>query len=344
MADESRAAKKSLDIICPVFREEQVIQAFHARLGKVVDEIADRYFVRVVYVADPSADRTEAILSEICASDPRVDLLVMSRRFGHQAAIVAGIDHSCADAVVMLDCDLQHPPELIPQLISFWEDGADIVQTLRQDGAETDLAKRFTSRLFYRTLLKISSVELRTGAADYRLLSNRVAKVFREQIREHNPFLRGLVTWVGFKTVYLPFQPSRREHGKSKYRASTLLNFALNGICSFSNFPLRLCIGAGSAIAFLSLLSVFVQLVMYLLGSRSVPGWASLFTVSNFIGGVQLLFLGILGEYVSLIFDEVKNRPRYLIERKYGQGRLTEEQSERFALTETVASAIAARH
>jgi glycosyltransferase involved in cell wall biosynthesis len=330
---------RAIDIICPVFREEQVIQSFHARLAAVADSIADRYRVRILYVIDPSADQTEAMLAKISAVDPRVEVLVMSRRFGHQAAIIAGIDRADADAVIMLDSDLQHPPELIPTLISFWEDGVDVVQTLRRDGAETALTKRFMSRLFYRTLFGISSIELRTGAADYRLLSRRVASVFREQIREHNPFIRGLVSWIGFKTVYVPFEPSRRELGKSKYRLSTLLHFALSGICSFSNAPLRLCTVLGFAVALLGLLSMFAQLGIYLFSSRDVPGWASLFAISSLIGGVQLLFLGILGEYVSLIFDEVKNRPRYLIEREYGRHRALGPEGASSAPTNVLASA-----
>jgi glycosyltransferase involved in cell wall biosynthesis len=223
----------------------------------------------------------------------------------------------------MLDSDLQHPPELIPELIRKWEAGADIVQTLRQDGVETDLSKRFMSKLFYRTLLRIGSVDLQVGAADYRLLSNRVARVFREQVREHNPFLRGLVGWVGFNIAYVPFIPARRERGKTKYRPSTLINFAVNGIFSFSTFPLRFCAGIGFVLALISAGGVFVQLAMYFIGNRSAPGWASIFTIVNFIGGIQLIFLGVLGEYIGMIFDEVKDRPRYIIGRDYRHGRAT---------------------
>src|SRR5579862_3757837 len=268
---------KSIDCIVPVYQEEQAIRHFHARLGAVFDSIVDQYSVRVIYVVDPSTDRTATILSEISGADSRVEVLVMSRRFGHQAAIVAGIDHSNADAVVMLDSDLQHPPELIPELISCWEGGADVVQALRQDNVEIGAIKRFTSRLFYRLLFKISSVQLQPGGADYRLLSRRVARVFQEQIREHNPFVRGLAHWVGFKITYVPFQPARREHGKSKYSAAALFNFALNGICSFSNWPLRVCITVGIATAVLSMFSVFAQVLAYMLGTKNVPGWASQF-------------------------------------------------------------------
>jgi glycosyltransferase involved in cell wall biosynthesis len=318
---------KTIDIICPAYREEEVIGVFHERLAAVVERLADRYRVRVLYVMDPSPDRTEAILRDFSARDARVSIIVMSRRFGHQAALIAGMDHSDGDAVIMLDTDLQHPPELIPALIERWENGAEIVQTIRQNGTETAFAKRLTSLLFYQTLLKVGSIELTPGAADYRLISNRVVSVFRTQMREHNPFLRGLVSWVGFNVCFVPFTPAGRGHGRSKYGVSALINFALNGICSFSNLPLRFCIGAGFVIAILSLLGASLQILFYFLGSRVVPGWASLFMFGSFIGGIQLVFLGILGEYVSLIFDEVKDRPRYIVNRLYESGRIISDRS-----------------
>jgi glycosyltransferase involved in cell wall biosynthesis/nucleoside-diphosphate-sugar epimerase len=313
---------RSLDVICPVFREEQVIGIFHERLVAVFDRLAERYACRVIYVLDPSPDQTESILSAIAAADPRVDVLVMSRRFGHQAALIAGMDYSDGDALIMLDCDLQHPPELIPDLLRHWEEGADIVQMVRQEGGETSRLKRASSRWFYAAFLKLSEVELPAGAADYRLLSRRVNEVFREELREHNPFLRGLVSWVGYKVTYIPFTPLKRERGASKYRPSTLLNFALTGLSSFSKVPLRVCIIVGLVMAALSLSGALVQIVAYAFGDVEVPGWASLFSAVTLIGGVQLFFLGVLGEFISLIFDEVKDRPRYLINKRYGQERM----------------------
>jgi glycosyltransferase involved in cell wall biosynthesis len=320
---------QTIDIICPVFQEEEGIGLFHAKLSSVADELCSRHSCRIFYVLDPSRDRTEAILGDICSSDSRVELLVMSRRFGHQLALVAGMDHSRGDAVVMLDCDLQHPPEIIKQLVQAWEDGADIVQCVRQDGPERNLLKRSISRWFYKTLLRLGDIELPVGAADYRLLSRRVVDVLRADVREHNPFLRGLISWVGFKIVYVPFTPVRRERGKSKYSASALINFGLNGICSFSKVPLRFCIGAGCLLAAMSILSAVIQLAIYVFGHFDVPGWASLFATVSFIGGIQLFFLGVVGEYIGLIFDEVKNRPRYVLDRYYHSGRLTLVRDER---------------
>jgi polyisoprenyl-phosphate glycosyltransferase len=308
---------KTLDVVCPVFGEEAVIELFHEKLCTVLEMLSVQYDWHIIYVLDPSPDATEEILAGISSRDPRVEVLVMSRRFGHQAALIAGLDHSRADAVVMLDSDLQHPPELLPRLMAHWEEGAEIVQTIREDSAETNALKRWTSLWFYGVFSKFGTVELRTGAADYRLLSRRVVQVFRSQMREHNPFLRGLVSWVGFKIVYVPFTPSRRHLGWSKYRASALMNFALNGVCSFSKLPLRSCIAAGFTFATLSVVTALFQVSLYFTSGINVPGWASLFSAVTFIGGIQLFFLGVLGEYVSLIFDEVKGRPRYLLDRLY---------------------------
>jgi polyisoprenyl-phosphate glycosyltransferase len=314
---------QTIDIICPVFQEEESIALFHAKLSSIADELSSRYSCCILYVLDPSHDRTEAILRDICSADSRVQLLVMSRRFGHQLALTAGMDHSPGDAIVMLDCDLQHPPELITQLVKIWEDGADVVQCVRQDGPEQNLLKRFISRSFYKVFLQLGEVELPVGAADYRLLSRRVVDVLRAQVREHNPFLRGLVSWIGFKIVYVPFTPVQRERGRSKYSASALINFAINGICSFSKVPLRFCIGAGCILAIMSILSAVVQLAIYFFGHFDVPGWASILATVSLIGGIQLFFLGVVGEYVGLIFDEVKNRPRYVLDRHYRGDRVT---------------------
>jgi glycosyltransferase involved in cell wall biosynthesis len=314
---------RSLDIVCPVFREEEMIELFHGQLLAAIESLNQRYRIRIIYVLDPSPDRTEALLCSITAADPRVEVIVMSRRFGHQAALIAGIDCSRGDAVVMLDSDMQHPPELIPQLVDHWEHGADIVQMIRKDGSETRLVKRLTSRWFYHLLQKIGAVDLPAGASDYRLLSQRVVQVVRAQITERNPFLRGLVFWVGFKIVHLQFKPSPRPGGRSHYGSSTLINLALNGICSFSKLPLRFCVGLGMAIACLSIFGGFLEIVFYTLGTIDVPGWSSLIAAMCFLSGVQLFFLGVIGEYIGLIFDEVKGRPRYIADRRYILGRPT---------------------
>ena len=313
---------QNLDIVCPVFREEELIELFHQQLTAALRPLEQRYRIRIVYVLDPSPDKTEPLLQAISARDPRVEVIVMSRRFGHQAALIAGIDCSRGDAVVMLDSDLQHPPELIAGIVEQWENGADIVQMVRQDGSEIGMVKRLTSRWFYSLLQRVGAVDLPAGASDYRLLSQRVAEVVRGQIMERNPFLRGLVSWVGFNIAHVPFVPSARPGGRSHYQTSTLINFALNGICSFSKFPLRFCVALGMVIAVLSVLGGFVEIVFYMFGTTAVPGWASLIAALCFLSGVQLFFLGVIGEYIGLIFDEVKGRPRYIADHRYIRGRL----------------------
>ena len=317
-----------LSIVCPVYREAETIQHFHAALDTALKPLRERYRIEILYVVDPSTDDSESRLDRVAAANPEVGVIVMSRRFGHQAALVAGIEQSEGDAVVMLDSDMQHPPELIPELVRRWEDGADIVQTLRQDDLSVSWFKRTTSRWFYELLMRIGSIDLPVGAADFRLVSSRVARTIREQLPERNPFLRGLISWVGFNVCYVPFATVHRFGGRSKYNLATLLGFALNGIFSFSKFPLRLCIGVGISLAALSVIFTSVQIVMYLNGSDAVPGWASLFGAVGVIGGIQLLFLGMLGEYLSIIFDEVKRRPRYLISRQTGP---SNRDSDRFA-------------
>ena len=311
---------KSVTVLCPVFREEAGIRAFHQRLQAALAPLRARYDISTLYVLDPSPDGTEAELRELSRADDKTEVLVMSRRFGHQAALLAGMDDCQSDALLMMDSDGQHPPELIPELIQRWEGGADIVQTLRADAGEASFLRRATSRWFYRVLHSVGSVELKGGAADFRLLSRPVLEVFRHEVRERNPFLRGLVSWVGYNICYVKFEPAKREHGRSNYRASTLVNFALQGIGSFSKAPLRAAAGIGLTIALLSFLSGAAQLVIYFVGTANVPGWASLFAAMSFLGGVQLFFLGVIGEYVGLIFDEVKGRPRYLTRHRYRGG------------------------
>lgn len=311
---------RRLDVISPVFREAEGIADFHRELSAVLDGLAERYSSRITYVLDPSPDDTQQRLAQICAADPRARTLVLSRRFGHQAALVAGLEHSDADAVVMLDSDLQHPPATIVDLLDAFERGNDVVQAVRTDAESTGWAKRTTSRLFYRLLSRVGSIELGAGSADYRLLSRRVVDVFREQLTERNPFIRGLTTWVGFPVAYVPFTSRARQAGQSKYSVVKLLEFALSGVTSFSKVPIRAAAVIGSFMALLSLAYGVVAVTSHLVSAYAPPGWASLLAVTSFVGGVQLLFLGLIAEYVGQIFDEVKGRPRYLVADVLGDG------------------------
>jgi dolichol-phosphate mannosyltransferase len=305
---------KSIQILCPVFREEEVILDFHDRLLRAVEHLRGAYRLSFVYVVDPGGDRTERILLDLAGRCDEVRVLVMSRRFGHQAALMAGIDACEADALVMLDSDGQHPPELIPELLAQWESGAQIVQTIRRDGGETRFMKRVTSALFYRLISRIGSIDLRAGAADYRLLDRVVLDVIRSQLPERNMFLRGVVAWVGYRIQFIEFAPAPRLQGASKYRTSILVNFAVQGISSFSKTPLRLCTLTGLVVALASVLTGLGLVIAYLAGfGVDAAGWASLMTFISLLGGLQLFFMGIFGEYLGQVFDEVKARPRYLV-------------------------------
>jgi dolichol-phosphate mannosyltransferase len=308
---------RRIDIVCPVYQEEKGIRQFHRALCAVIDKAKDACEFRIRYVLDPSPDRTEDVLRSIALEDDRVEVLVMSRRFGHQAALVAGLDVSDADAAVMLDSDLQHPPELILTFLQCWERGAEIVQAIRSDGNDAGWLARHGSRAFYRLFDRLGATDLQPGAADFRLISRRVVDVLRSEIREQNPFLRGLIGWMGYRIEYVPFVPEKRLAGSSNYRPATLFALGFNGILSFSKRPLRWCVGIGAVLAALAFLGGFIQLGVYLMGTIEVPGWASLFAAVVFLGGVQLFFLGVLGEYLGLVFDEVKSRPRYLVSHSY---------------------------
>lgn len=309
---------KTLACICPVFREEAVIAAFHQRLRVAVSGLRDRYDVRIVYVVDPSPDRTEEILRDIVETDSGVLVLVMSRRFGHQASLMAGIDHAECDAVVMLDSDLQHPPELIPEMVSRFEAGADIVQMLRVEHSSRPPLLRWASRQFYRLINHLSDIDVKSAAADFRLLNRRAAEVLREQLREQDPFLRGLVHWMGFNVCHLEFQCEARAAGTSKYSLRRLMHLAASGIFSFSLKPLRYGIAAGLTMSVLSIVCALLLLVFYFVVGVNVPGWTTLAVATFFLSGVQLVFLGLLGEYVGVIIKEVKDRPLYLVDRRHG--------------------------
>lgn len=312
------AVPRRLDVICPVFREAEGIQRLDAELWQVLRSL-DGYECHVIYVLDPfPGDRTEERLAEVCAGNPDVSVIVMSRRFGHQAALVAGLANSTGDAVVMMDSDGQHPPQTIPELVAAFEQGADIVQAVRTDAPSTNWFKRRTSRAFYALLSKVGSIDIGGGSADFRLFSRRVVDVF-DQLPERNPFIRGLASWVGFTVAYVGFTCRDRESGQSKYSLRSLVEFALTGITSFSKLPLRAAALAGVVMSMISLAYAVVAVASYFISSYVPPGWASTSAVVSFVGGVQLLFLGLIAEYVGQIFDEVKARPRYLVERVIGQ-------------------------
>lgn len=307
-------AKKTIDIILPAFNEEEGIEAFHTALCETLDRLTLKYSFRIVYILDRSKDNTFLILRRLAQQYANVTVLHLSRRFGHQMSLVAGIDHSISDAVIMMDCDLQHPPEVIPRLLEKFEEGFDIVHAIRQYDRRIGTLKRWTSSIFYRLQNALSPVEIEEGAADFRLISQKVARVFREAIREQNQFLRGLFQWAGFRSTTVVFVSPPRELGRTKYRPLRLLAFFAVGITSFSKIPLRIASLLGFFISTLSVLYGLWLIGVYFRVGHLPPGYTSVIVLILFLGGLQLIVLGILGEYVGSIFDEVKSRPLYIVD------------------------------
>jgi dolichol-phosphate mannosyltransferase len=309
---------KTIDIILPVYNEEEGIAAFHGALRPVLDALSDRYRFRILYVLDRSRDNTFSILKGLAAKDPSVTVLHLSRRFGHQMSLVAGIDHSHGDALIMMDCDLQHPPAVIPQLLEKFEEGYDVVHAIRRYDPATGFWKGSTSNLFYRLQNALSPVEIEEGSADFRLISRKVAAVFQTSLREQNQFLRGLFQWVGFRSAKVIFVSPARTAGKTKYNLGRLLAFSIAGITSFSKIPLRVASIIGFLMWVVSLLHGLWLVGQFVFVGNLPRGYTSIMLLITFTGGLQLIVLGIIGEYLGSVFDEVKRRPLYIVDEEIG--------------------------
>lgn len=303
-----------LTVIAPVFNEEEVIGAFHARLSEVLVSLAD-VEAKIIYVVDRCTDNTLDVLRRLVSRDPRAKVIALSSRFGHQMSLVAGIDNALdADAVIMMDSDLQHPPELIPELIENYRRGFEVVFTVRRDTEDINPLRQMAGNLFYRTLGKLSRVPMQANAADFRLISGRVAKILSTDFRERNMFLRGIFTWIGFRQTGVDYVARKRTGGYSKYSLSKMLQLATAGILSFSTKPLQIGIFVGVAFSFLSFVLMAWAVLAYFI-DRSIPdGWTTLVVLLLMFSGIQLIVLGVIGTYIGGIYEEVKDRPRYIID------------------------------
>ncbi len=309
------AARRRVTVVAPVFNEQDVIAEFYARTKAVLETLRERYAPRILFVVDRSTDDTLAILRDIAARDPEVQVLALSSRFGHQLSLLAGIDHAAdADAIVMMDSDLQHPPELIPELLAQFERGNDVVFTVRRDSAEIGRMRRLLGNGFYRVMGWLASIPVQRNTADFRLISGRVARTVREQIHERGIFLRGILSWVGFNQVAVAYTPGHRAAGRSKYSLSRMMALATAGILSFSTKPLRMGIFVGLGFALLGFAYGAVTVVSYFTDPQTPRGYATIVTLLLLFSGVQLVFMGILGAYVGAIYDEVKGRPHYIVD------------------------------
>jgi len=304
--------KITVDLVIPIFNEEGVVEHTHKRICDVVDSLA--YDFHFIYVDDGSRDGTVDSLRKIVGDDPRVTLLRLSRNFGHQAALTAGMDASQAEVIVTLDGDGQHPPEMIPQMLGLIAQGYDIVQTQRMDAAQPASFKKWTSSFFYRLINVISGTQVIPGTADFRALTRPAVDALKA-MPEYHRFLRGMVSWIGYSTVILPYQPAERISGVSKYSLSKMVRLAMDAIFSFSLMPLYLGLSLGGIFFCLAAAEMAYVLSFWVTGRSSnlAPGWSSLMFVILIVGGTLMVLLGFIGVYVGYIFQEVKHRPVYLL-------------------------------
>ncbi len=305
----------SLDIVVPAYNEAQVIQSFHERLAAVLDGIEAS--AHVIYIDDGSQDDTWSLLLALAERDPRVEAMRLSRNFGKEAALTAGLDHANADAVVVIDADLQDPPELIPALIERWREGNDVVYATRGERDGETRTKKITSAAFYRVMERLSDTPLPRDTGDFRLLSRRAVDALRE-LRERQRFMKGLFAWIGYRQTAVTYHRDARYAGITKWNYWRLTNLAVEGITSFSTAPLRLATWVGVSAATLAFLYGIWVLLKVLLWGDPVRGYPTLMVVILFLGGAQLLALGVIGEYVGRTYSESKRRPLYYVESRRG--------------------------
>ena len=303
-----------LTVVTPVYNEEQVIGHFHSRTREVLNSIDD-VEATIMYVVDRCTDNTLNVLRGLQAVDSKAKVIALSSRFGHQMSLLAGIENSLdADVIIMMDSDLQHPPELIPELLSKFRQGFDIVYTVRKSTKDVGFVRKIAGNLFYSLLGKLSHVSINANAADFRLISNRVAKILSSDFQERNMFLRGLFSWMGFQQIGVEYVAEKRFAGESKYSFSKMVQLAMAGILSFSTKPLQVGIFVGASFSILSFVLIVIAVIKYFIVQSIPSGWTTLVVLLLLFSGIQLIVLGIMGTYIGGIYEEVKGRPRYIIE------------------------------
>ena len=305
-----------ISVVLPVFNEQENILAVHKRLTEELAKAGEAY--ELLFVDDGSSDGSLKILKELCQVDPKVRAISLSRNFGHQVAISAGLEHAVGQAVIVMDADLQHPPEVVPELIARWKAGYDVVYTVRGGHEHAGMFKRVSAAAFYNLLNRMCDIKITPNAPDFRLMDRQVVNALL-QMPERARFLRGLVTWVGFRQTSVEFVAKPRLHGNTKFSLSKMIRFSIDGVTAFSSVPLRLSAYMGLLAALsgvpYALWAVYARLFT---ADRVVHGWASVIVAVLFLGGVQLIAIGILGEYLGRIYEEVKGRPLYVARQIYG--------------------------
>jgi dolichol-phosphate mannosyltransferase len=296
-----------LSVVAPIYNEEGTLDEFYSRVCGALDGLD----FELVLVDDGSSDASPALLAQLAAENPRVHVVYLSRNFGHQTALTAGLDHARGDAVVMLDADLQDPPELIPRMLDHWRAGCDVVYAVRKQREGESRFKLVTARWFYKLFDKLAQVELEHNAGDFRLLDRKALDALLS-MRERSRFLRGMTVWVGYRQAAVPYDRDPRFAGETKYTLGRMLRFSLDAISSFSHRPLQLATLLGFMISTLAFIAIPVVIALRLVGSY-LPGFGSVTIAVLLLGGIQLIAIGIIGEYVGRIYDEVKGRPLYLV-------------------------------
>jgi polyisoprenyl-phosphate glycosyltransferase len=305
---------KRICVVIPCYNEKENLLYINQRLQEIFKtNLNSKYNFRILFVNDGSSDDTLEEIEELRKKNSNIDFISFSRNFGHQQAIKAGIDHTTADAVITMDADLQHPPELIPEFIKLWEEGFDVINSKNCYSQNQSLLKRITSKSFYALLNLLSYVKIESGTADFRLIDKKVLEQLRK-LNEQNLFIRGVIPWIGFKQFTLKYFPDDRKFGKTKYTVKKMFSLAITGITSFSIKPLRISIFFGLVFSVIAIVYMFYALYIGLFTDKAIAGWTSVIVSVLFIGGLQLLMLGIIGEYLGKLFLENKKRPNYIID------------------------------
>jgi len=308
-------------IVIPVCNEQETLPVLYERLSLLLERLDGS--AEVIFVDDGSQDDSFSLLSEMTVRDPRLKVLQLSRNFGHQTAISAGLDFAAGQAVAVMDADLQDPPEVLLAMADRWRAGFDVVYAVRERRTGDNWFKRSTASLFYRLLRKLTDVEIPADVGDFRLVDRKALEAYK-LMRENNRFVRGMFSWVGFRQTGVPYRRDERFAGRTKYTVRKMVKFAVDGIVSFSNAPLRMALSFGFAVSIISFLGGIAALLLKLAGAFVIPGWASLVFVVGFLSGVQLAVLGVIGEYVARVYEEAKNRPLYIVSSSIGLDKTTE--------------------
>ncbi len=318
-SDQSRhggtEAIPGLSIVIPVYNEEENIPEIYRRLKNVLEQVANDW--EIIFVDDGSRDNSAGVIRQINVADPRVKIIGLSTNLGHQIALTAGLDHAEGKMVITMDADLQHPPELIPQLISRYQEGAEVVQGVKLVQKKRGWLKILAAFAFYSVICKILRIQIEPNTSDFRLLSRRVVLLLRE-MRERHRFLRGLIPWLGFKIARVEYEAPERFAGQPKYTLRKLASLALSGVVSFSSVPLRIFFYLGLVGAFLCVGYALFAIAAKIFWEAAPSGWASLIVVITFLGSFQLIAMGIQGEYLAKVYEEIKRRPLYIIAWKKG--------------------------